>query len=74
MPLTASDIIAIRAAVQAELEEYGARLWGPTGTAGSFAVKATARQKDIQETVNRIEADTSGDDTFPPPPPPPPKA
>lgn len=72
MPLNAADIVAIRAAVQAELEEYGARLWGKGGTAGAYVARSDVREADILQTVDRIEEDTNDDGT--PPAPAPPKA
>lgn len=57
MALTAADITAIRAAVQAELEEYAVRFWvNSTGT-------GTGLRNDVSEikaTVARIEDDTDG--------------
>ena len=58
MALDAGEITQIRAAVQAELEEYGGRLWGETGTAGRFMARTDTRTADIQNTVHRIEDDT----------------
>ncbi len=55
MSLTPADITAIRAAVQAEIEEYNTRFWTqPTGTGTDII----ADINDIQNTVHRIEADT----------------
>ena len=59
MALDAAEITQIRAAVQAELEEYGARLWGLTGTAGRFMARTDARTEDIQTTVHAIEDTTT---------------
>jgi hypothetical protein len=59
--LTDEDGTYIRALVQAELEEYGARLWGNIGTAGKFMARTDARLVDVQQTVHRIEDDTDGD-------------
>jgi hypothetical protein len=64
MPLNAADIVAIRAAVQAELEEYGGRLWGQTGTAGRYVQRSDSRETATLGTVNRIEDDI--DDDAPP--------
>jgi hypothetical protein len=55
MSLTSADITAIRAAVQAEIEEYASRFWvQPTGTGTAII----ADINDIQATVHRIEDDT----------------
>lgn len=48
----------LRAAVQAELEEYGARLWGTTGTAGVFMKKVQTTLDDHTQRLQRIEDDT----------------
>lgn len=66
MSLTSADITAIRAAVQAELEEYNARLWGEGGSAGEFQQRTDARILDILNDklpeiklqLDRIEDDT----------------
>lgn len=58
MALDAAEITQIRAAVQAELEEYGARLWGDTGTAGKFMQRTDARLVDTTARLQRIEDDT----------------
>lgn len=60
MALTAGDITAIRAAVQAELEEYGARLWGEGGTAGEFMQRTDGTLADHTNRLIRIEDDTDG--------------
>ncbi len=72
MSLTAADLTAIRAAVQAELEEYNARLWGEGGTAGEFMQRTDARVldavdrlEDVKNRLIRIEADTDKGDTIP---------
>lgn len=58
MALDAGEIIQVREAVQKELEEYGARLWGPTGTAGVFAKSVKDTLSDHTNRLTRIEADT----------------
>lgn len=55
MSLTPADITAIRAAVQAEIEEYASRFWiADTGTGTGIRTQIS----DIQNTVHRIEDDT----------------
>ena len=54
MALTAADITAIRAAVQAELEEYGSRFWTQATGTGTALINDV---NDIQATVHRIEDD-----------------
>jgi hypothetical protein len=55
MPLTAADITAIRAAVQAEIEEYAARFWvASTGTGTAIRTQLTR----MEATIDRIEDDT----------------
>lgn len=58
MAFDAGEITQMRAAIQAELEEYGARLWGSTGTAGVFAKKTTDTLEDHTLRLQRIEDDT----------------
>lgn len=60
MALTQADITAIRTAVQAELEEYGARLWGEGGTAGEFMQRTDGTLADHTNRLVRIEDDTDG--------------
>lgn len=55
MAFDATEIAQIRAAVQAEIEEYAARFWiAETGTGTGIR----AQISDIQNTVHRIEDDT----------------
>jgi len=58
MAFDTTEINQIRAAVQAELEEYGARLWGEGGTAGEFMQRTDARLADHTLRLQRIEDDT----------------
>jgi hypothetical protein len=58
MALDAGEITQVRAAVQAELEEYGARLWGASGTAGLFMRDVRATLDDHTQRLARIEDDT----------------
>lgn len=58
MALDAGEITQVRAAVQSELEEYGARLWGTAGTAGVFAKSVKDTLADHTNRLIRIEADT----------------
>jgi hypothetical protein len=58
MPLNDADIVKIRAAVQAELEEYGARLWGKSGTAGSYVARSDSRENETLKTAKEIEDNT----------------
>jgi hypothetical protein len=63
--LNDEDGVYIRALVQAELEEYGARLWGTTGTAGVFMDDVRDTLADHTLRLQRIEDDT--DDGTPTP-------
>lgn len=54
---TSDEITQLRAAVQAELEEYGARLWGSTGTAGKFMARTDSRLVTLQNDVTQIKDD-----------------
>lgn len=56
--LNDEDGVYIRALVQAELEEYGARLWGTTGTAGVFTKNVKDTLADHTNRLQRIEDDT----------------
>lgn len=74
MSLTSADLTAIRAAVQAELEEYGKRLFGDGGSAGEAIQRADAFHADATNRLIRIEADTdaafnTGDGTIAEPKP-----
>jgi hypothetical protein len=55
MALTSADITAIRAAVQAEIEEYAVRFWvADTGTGTGIRTQLTR----MEATIDRIEDDT----------------
>ena len=56
--LNDEDGVYIRGLVQAELEEYGARLWGTTGTAGVFMKRTDDTLADHTLRLQRIEDDT----------------
>lgn len=49
MPLNADDIVQIRAAVQAENEEYNARLWGKDGTAGLLLQRISTLEAAVKK-------------------------
>lgn len=58
MSLTSADITAIRAAVQAEIEEYAVRFWVmDTGTGKNQVIDVLA---DHTLRLQRIEDDTDG--------------